>query len=140
MLTKNKANLMLDIINSRVPYKFAKVISKIYKSYVKPHLKYCIQFWSPINVKDADMLEGVQKRTTKMIPSLKNLSYEEGLKRLDMFSLRHRRLRGDMIEVFKMIRDIDKVNLGKLFCIEEDERTRKESKIKAWWLNTTSRT
>ena len=42
-----------------------------------------------------------------------------------MFSLRRRRLRGDMIEVFKMIHGIDKVNLGKLFCIDEDERTRK---------------
>ena len=44
-----------------------------------------------------------------------------------MFSLRRRRLKGDMIEVFKMIHGIDKVNLGKLFCIDEDERTRKHS-------------
>ena len=75
---------------------------------------------SPINVKDADILEGIQKRATKMIPSLRNLSYEERLKRLGMFSLRHRRLRGDMIEVFKVIHGIDKVNLGKLFSMEED--------------------
>ena len=44
-----------------------------------------------------------------------------------MFSLRRRRLRDDMIEVFKMIHGIDKVNLGKLLCIDEDERTRKHS-------------
>ena len=42
-----------------------------------------------------------------------------------MFSLRHRRLRGDMIEVFKMIHGIDKVYLEKLFCIDECRRTRK---------------
>ena len=42
-----------------------------------------------------------------------------------MFALSCRRFRGDMIEVFKMIHGIDKVNLGKLFCIGEDERTRK---------------
>ena len=42
-----------------------------------------------------------------------------------MFSLRHRRLRGDMIEIFKRIDGIDKVHLGKLFCVDEDERTRK---------------
>ena len=73
------------------------------------------------------MLEGVQRRATKIIPSLRNLSYEERLKRLGMFSLRRRRLRGDIIEVFKMIRCIDKVNLGKVFCIDEDERPRKHS-------------
>ena len=56
-----------------------------------------------------------------MIPSLRNLSYEEKLKMLGMFSLRQRRLRGDMIEVFRMIQGINKVNLGNLF---EDRRTR----------------
>ena len=66
-------------------------------------------------MKDADMLEGVQRRATKMIPSLRNLSYEERLKRLGMFSLRRGRLRGDMIEVLKMMQGINKVNLGKLF-------------------------
>ena len=44
-----------------------------------------------------------------------------------MFSLRRRRLMGNMIEVFKMIHSIDKVKLGKLFCIDETERTRKHS-------------
>ena len=39
-----------------------------------------------------------------------------------MFSLRRRRLRGNMIKVFKRIQGIDKVNLGKLFCIGEDKR------------------
>ena len=62
-----------------------------------------------------------------MIPSLRKLSYGERLKRLVMFSLSSRRLRGDMIEVFKMIHCMDKVNLGKLFCIYEDGRTRKHS-------------
>ena len=47
-----------------------------------------------------------------------------------MFSLRHRKLKDDMIEVFKMIHGIDKVNLGKLFYIHEDERTRKHSLFK----------
>ena len=56
---KNKANLMLGIINRGVSYKSSEVISKLYRSYVRPHLEYCIQFWTPINVKDANMLEGV---------------------------------------------------------------------------------
>ena len=65
----------------------------------------------------------VQRKATKMIPSLRNLLYEE---RLDTFSLGHRRLKGDMIDVFKMIYSIDKVNLGKLSYIDENERIQKQ--------------
>ena len=73
------------------------------------------------------MLEGVQRRATKMIPSLRNLSYKERLKRLGMFSLKCRRFLGDMMEVFKMIHGIDKVYLVNLFCIDEDGRTSKHN-------------
>ena len=59
-----------------------------------------------------------------MIPSLRNLSYE---KRLNMLSLKHRVLRGDMIEVFNMIHAINKLSLGKLFCIDKAGKTRKHS-------------
>ena len=123
-MAKNKVNSMLGIINRGVSYKSSEEISNLYRSYVRPHLEYWIQFWTPINVKDADMLEGVQRKGTKMIPSLRNLSYEERWKRLGRFSLRRRRLRGDMIEVFKMTYGIDKVNLEKLFCVDEDRRIR----------------
>ena len=58
------------------------MISKLYRSYVRLDL----QLRTPINVKDADMLEGVQKRGTKMIPSLRNLPYEKRLKRFGMLS------------------------------------------------------
>ena len=47
-----------------------------------------------------------------------------------MFSLRHMRFRGDMIKVFNMIHDMDKINLGKLFCIDEDGRPREYSLFK----------
>ena len=64
LLTKNTPNLMLDIINGGVSYKSVEVISKLYRSYVRSHLVYCIQFWTPINVKYAAMPDGVQRRAT----------------------------------------------------------------------------
>ena len=45
------------------------------------------------------MIENVQKRATKQIPGMKNLSYEERLRKLELPTLSYRRLRGDMIEV-----------------------------------------
>ena len=41
-IDKNRDNLMLDIINMGVLYKSAKVISKLYRSYARPHSDYCI--------------------------------------------------------------------------------------------------
>ena len=86
-------DVLLSVISSGVSYKPAEV-SKLYRAYVRHHLEYSIQFCSPTNVKDTDMLEGVQRRATRMISRLRKLSYEERLKRMGMFSLRRRRLRG----------------------------------------------
>ena len=37
-----------------------------------------------------------------------------------MFSVRRKRLKDDMIEVFKVIHVVDKVNIERLFCIDGD--------------------
>ena len=117
---KNKANKMLGIINRGISYKSEDVIRKLYTTYVRPLLEYCVQFWSPYLIKDIDMIESVQRRATKMIPSLKKLSYEKRLEKLNLFSLKKRRLRGDMIELYKMIHGIDQVNLNQLFIFSND--------------------
>ena len=89
---KNNANKILGIINRGITYKSEEVIKKLYISYVRPHLEYCVQFWSPSYCKDIDILEGVQRRATKLIPSIRNLPYEDRLKKLNLFSLKKRRL------------------------------------------------
>ena len=45
----------------------------------------------------------MQKRATKLVVSLKKLSYEERLRKLNLPTLKFRRLRGDMIEVYKIV-------------------------------------
>ena len=65
--------------------------------------KYCIQAWNPHHRKDVDMLEKIQRRATKLIPELRDLTYEERLKECGLTTLETRRLRGDQIEVFKIL-------------------------------------
>ena len=83
----------------------------LYTAFVRPHFEYAIQFWSSPNYnKDQNLSERAQRRATKLIPTLRNLSYEERLKQLNMFTLHKRRVTGDMIEVFKILNKFDKIN------------------------------
>ena len=49
------------------------------------------------------MLEKIQRRATKLIPGLRDLRYIERLKERGLTTLETRRLRGDQIEVFKIL-------------------------------------
>jgi len=62
----------------------------LYNYYVRPHLEYCIQVWSPYLVKDILCLESVHRRATKVVTSIKKLSYTERLRKLDIYSLERR--------------------------------------------------
>ena len=48
-------------------------------------------------------LEKVQTRATKLVISTKNLTYKDRFKRLKLPTLKYRRIRGDMIEVYKIL-------------------------------------
>ena len=80
---------------------------QLYKSLVRPHLDYCIQAWRPHLVKDIERLEKVQRRATKMISECKGMEYYERLKRLKLTTLETRRLRADLIEVYKIMNGLE---------------------------------
>jgi len=69
-------------------------------------MEYGNSAWCPYKQKHINSLERVQRRATKLIPELRNLPYEERLKKLKLPTLVYRRLRGDMIELFKMVHGI----------------------------------
>ena len=51
-------------------------------------------------VKDIGSLENAQRRATKLVQSLRNLTYTDGLIALDLPALAYRRTRGHMVMVF----------------------------------------
>ena len=50
--------------------------------------------------KDVEQIEKAHRRATKLVTSLRDMSYQERLQSLDLVSLVYRRYRGDMIEQY----------------------------------------
>ncbi len=96
----------------------------LYISLVKPNLEYIMQFWSSHHTKDILKLEAVQQRGAKIIPSLRNKSYDERLVQLN-FSLKKRLLRGKIIECFKILKGFTNVDASKMFCIDNTSQTKR---------------
>ena len=78
----------------------------ICKALVRTHLDYAISVYSPYKLKHVDQLEAVQRRATKQLPGMKDKPYLDRLKELKLPKLSYRRLRGDIIEVYKIINGI----------------------------------
>ena len=77
------ANKVVIFIGRAFEFKSEKIIITLYNSLVRPHLEYCVQFWSPYYRKDINKLDRIQRRITKMIPKLRNKPYDEHLKKLN---------------------------------------------------------
>ena len=119
-----KANKMLGLIKNTFTYMNKEMFNVLYKTLVRPHLEYCPQVWSPYLTKDIKILENIQRRATKIVPEIWNLSYEDRLKELKLFPLKERRLRGDMISTYKMLNGLMDVDREQLVPIHGNPSTR----------------
>ena len=94
-------------------------------SLVRPHLDYACQAWNPHFQRDIDVLERVQRRATRMISECRGLEYSDRLRILRLTTLETRRMRADLLEVYKILHKIDTVNEETLFLRYENlERPR----------------
>ena len=74
--------------------------------------------------KEHKEIRGVQRRVTKLIPRLRNKPHEECLSELNLFSPTKWRLRGDLIEVFKIIKGIENKDMEKYLTTDTSNITR----------------
>ena len=97
-----KANMKLGLIKKSFASLDETTLPLLYSSLVRSQLEYGNVIWGPHYKTDSIAVEKVQRRATKLIQSIKNLSYEQRLRHLKLPSLQHRRRRGDMIFAYKL--------------------------------------
>ena len=103
----NKANSLMGTIRRSFKYLDHQNFKLLYCAQIRTNLEYASAFWYPYRKRDVVMLESVQKKATKYLPGMQNLSYEQRLRKLNLPTLSYRRLRGSMIETYKIFNTYD---------------------------------
>jgi len=91
----------------------------LYKGFIRPHLEYAIQAWSPYLKKDIEYLEKVQRRATKLVKGLGSMPYSKRLDVLKLTTLEKRILRGDLIEVYKLLTGRENIDYTALLQLDD---------------------
>ena len=116
-----KANRALGILLRCLTFRDRYNFIRLYKTYVRCHLEYAVQAWSPWLKQDIENIESVQKRAIRYCRGLLGATYEDKLDEVGLTTLVDRRRRGDMLQTFKILNKIDDVEYHTWFSKVEEQ-------------------
>ena len=106
-------------------------MTHILRTHIRPVLEYASVVWNTGYVQDTKRLEAVQRLWTRHVRGLEDKTYEERLRSLDLYSIKARLLRADLIKCWKIFQGKCPVKPADLWEVAADLRTRGNSfKIK----------
>nr|XP_047141259.1 uncharacterized protein LOC124816207 [Hydra vulgaris] len=111
ILSTSKANSMVGMLKMTFSRIDGKLVKTLYKVFIRPLIEFAVPVWSPYFKGDISLLEKVQHRMTRLVPSLRKISYEKRLEILDISTLKTRREREDLIQVFKLLNRFEEIDL-----------------------------
>ena len=111
----SKAQRMLSTLKLAFKHVDTVAFTILYKAFVLPLIDYCGAAWCPFYAKDIDALEKVQRRFTKILPTHRHLPYDERLVKYNICSLYARRLKFDLLCVYKIVHGFLDLSSGIFF-------------------------
>ena len=120
----SRANRVLGLVRRAFIALDCQSLCLLYRTLIRPHLEYANSVWGPTSKTDQDAVERVQRRATKMVRSLRHLSYQDRLRALKLPSLHYRRMRGDMIMTYQILTGRMMVRTADLLERDFSDRTR----------------
>ena len=86
----------------------------LYKFLIRPLLEYCNTVWHPCHKQDSQELEKEQRRATKLVKNLRDMTLP---------SLVYRRKWADMLQMYRIVNKIDKLDKDNIVKMDLGERT-----------------
>ena len=108
-----KPNIMVGLIRWSISYLDGHLFKNLFIMFVRSHLEHTQSVWSPHLRKYIYALENVKARASKLVDGFKGMEYED--RKLDLPTLAYRRMRGDLIEVYKHFNAYDKATIPPTF-------------------------
>ena len=120
-IQKARCKAMAEICRIRRNFSYVdkRAFCTLYNQRIRPHLDYGMTACPPGTVAEAKLLEAVQSKATAMVHGLKHKNAEERRKVLGLMTLEQRRERGDMIEVYKILKGLTKIDPALFWEVRE---------------------
>ena len=125
-LTVNKANKLLGLVRRTIGSLNPGAFSTLYKSLVRQVLEYAAPVWNTYLAKDVLVLEKVHPRASRLALGQKRgeMDYDDRLRKLKWPTLETRRLYLSLVECYKIVFDMNKLNFDDLFEFTKCNSTR----------------
>ena len=119
----SKVNQLLGLIRIIICFSYldCQLVRQLFTVLVRPHLEYGNSVWHPQYKKYIELLKSVQRGATQLVPGFLKMEYEERLRVMRLPSLAFRRLRGDLIEVYKHLHGIYRADNTELLPLDTRE-------------------
>ena len=122
-----EANFTLGQIQSAFHYRKKAYLVPLFKTFMRPRLEHAVAAWNPWLEADIKTMEKIQERLIKMLSDVRGDTYEEKLNDAGLTTLKERRVRGDVIQTFKVPKGFSNVDQTKWFqTIPDNARPTRE--------------